>query len=178
VSTKLSKTVEKDKCPDYALSAKFGGGGIMRDSKHDEHEKFIGAVDVLLRGNIAAALIGNSDEPRRENARLNLETDGFTLKRELAGPNPSALESVLAERIATYYALVTYLDVQYLGLIRHGTSIQNAEFWGNQCERANRNLVRSIAALAQLRKISPAVLQINVAERQVNIAGDSGGREL
>ena len=168
--------MEKDECPEYALSAKFGGGGIMRKSKHDEHEKFIGAVDMLLRGNIAAAMVGDSDEPKKADARLNLESDGFMLKRELAGPNPSALETLLAERIATYYALVTYLDVQYLGGIKRGSSIQNAEFWGNQCERANRNLIRSIAALAQLRKVSPAVVQLNIGQRQVNVAVDASVR--
>jgi hypothetical protein len=50
-------------------------------------------------------------------------------------------------------------------------SIQQAEYWQNRIDRAHRRYLSAIRTLATVRKLAVPVLQLNIAKKQVNIAG-------
>jgi hypothetical protein len=92
-----------------------------------------------------------------------------SMRIEVAGQNPSPLERLLAERV-----VATWLEVQlYSGLyamkMKSGTMSED-EFRQRRLDRAHRRHLSAIRALAQIRKLGPAV-QINIAEKQINTTG-------
>ena len=97
-----------------------------------------------------------------------------TLKRmreELAGPDPSPLERLLVERVVATWFQLQYFESLYAQRIRE-LSLAQAEFHQKRIDRARRRHLSAVKTLAQIRKLGPPALQINiVAEKQINTAG-------
>lgn len=91
------------------------------------------------------------------------------LKSELSGPQPSPLERLLVDRIAACWLQVHCVDAataQNAGQI----SREWADYHGKRQERAQRRFLGAIKALAQVRRLLWPMIQVNIAERQVNVA--------
>ena len=91
------------------------------------------------------------------------------MRIEVAGENASPLERLLAERV-----VATWLEVQlFSGLYAFGMNKENlrqGEYRQKRLDRAHRRHLYAVKALAQIRKMGPAV-QINIAEKQINTSG-------
>jgi hypothetical protein len=88
------------------------------------------------------------------------------MRRELAGPNPSPLEGLLAERVAATWLQLRLFEAHYaknLGNLR----IDQGEYHQRRLDRLHRRHLSAIRALAQVRKLGPAI-QINIADKQIN----------
>lgn len=91
------------------------------------------------------------------------------MRRELAGPKPSALEQLLAERIVACWLQLQYGEILYAQNLGKMSTEQD-EYQQRRLDRFHRRYLSSIKALAQIRKMGPAV-QVNIAERQINTTG-------
>ena len=92
------------------------------------------------------------------------------LRQELADPNATALERLLAERIALSW-LGLYAAEALFNQQSKDLSNRQAEYWQNRIDRAHRRYLSAIRTLATVRKLAVPVLQLNIAKKQVNIAG-------
>ncbi len=101
----------------------------------------------------------------KEFLRHQLES----MRVEVAGENPSALERLLAERVVATWLQVQLFEVLYAVGMKGGTLIQD-DHRQKRLDRAHRRHLSAIRTLAQIRKLGPAV-QINIAEKQINTAG-------
>ncbi len=90
-------------------------------------------------------------------------------REELAGPEPSALEQLLAERIVACWLQLQYAEAIYAQNLENMNMVQS-EYHQRRIDRLHKRYLSSIKTLAQIRKLSPAV-QINIAEKQINTAG-------
>jgi hypothetical protein len=88
------------------------------------------------------------------------------MRREIAGENPSPLERLLAERIALCWLQIQYFEIVYAQNLQKMTIIQS-DYHQRRIDKAHRRYLSAIRALAQIRKMGPAV-QINIAEKQIN----------
>lgn len=96
------------------------------------------------------------------------------IRDDLAGPAPSPLERLLAERAA-----LCWLDVHIADLLKAGDgdrgslgkTLKIGEARDRRCTRANDRYLKALKALATVRKLDLPRIQINVAERQVNVSG-------
>lgn len=93
-----------------------------------------------------------------------------TLRKQLRGEEASPLERLLINRIVLdqLHAFKTEHVLQTSGSL----TLAQAEYRQKQAERAQRRLLRSIKSLAEVQKLLRPSVQVNIAERQVNIAGD------
>ena len=91
------------------------------------------------------------------------------MREEVAGQNPSPLERLLAERITVCWLELQYFEAIYAQNIGKLT-ITQSDFHQRRIDKAHRRYLSSIKALVQIRKMGPAV-QINIAEKQINTAG-------
>jgi hypothetical protein len=113
---------------------------------------------------LAATLAGG--DPLAECA-LSAQMD--LLRADLAGENPTPLEDLLAERIASTWILHELLEVLNSAQLLRGTSEAHRiphsfhAFYIRWQETAHRQLLRAIRTLAQVRK-----LQINTPAIQYN----------
>jgi hypothetical protein len=91
------------------------------------------------------------------------------MREEIAGENPSALERLLAERIALCWLQLQYYEALYAQNLSKFT-IAQSEHHQRRIDKAHGRYLSAMRTLAQIRKLRPAV-QINIAEKQINTAG-------
>jgi len=98
------------------------------------------------------------------------------MRERFAGPNPSPLEELLAERIVQCWHHLNLLEGSLAQ--RRGYSSTEGEYRQRCIDRAHRRFLSAIKALAQVRKLG-ITLQVNVAAdggRQVNFVAQKGCR--
>ena len=99
------------------------------------------------------------------------------LRREIGGPDPSPLEDLLARRVAACWLHVHYLETIYaLNVENNGLSGRWSESMQRSIDRAQKRYLSSIKTLVQVRRLLGPVLQLNLAEKQVNIAQLTHGK--
>ena len=104
------------------------------------------------------------------------------MRREILGPDPSPLEGLLADRIVLCWWQLYYSEIQHAEevLMRKRHADMESMTWAQdewhqkRIDRLQRRYLASIKSLAQVRKLlgPGSAVQINVAEQQVNVAGD------
>ncbi len=124
-------------------------------------------LDVLapLSGSARDALIGlrTKSDFQKQGFRRQLDL----MRDEIAGPNPSALERQLAERVALCFFQVVTLESIW------SRNIDNVRMWqavNRQLDGAHRRHLSAIKALAEVRRLKLPSVQVNIGEKQVNIA--------
>jgi hypothetical protein len=129
------------------LSDKLGDGRFAKIAG--------GELTAILKAKIVRTMFGNQElEIAATMAKLRL------IYAELAGPNPSAVEATLAD-IATLAWLDwcrCCTDVETLG----DASFRKARHYDQRADRSHKRLVRSLKALAGVRKVPLSHIQINL----------------
>ncbi len=93
------------------------------------------------------------------------------LRLEIGGPDPSPLEDLLARRIAACWLHVHYLETIYAeNLENNGLSGRWSESMQRSIDRTQRRYLSAIRTLVQVRRLLAPMVQVNIAEKQVNIA--------
>jgi hypothetical protein len=103
-------------------------------------------------------------------ARRTIEQDLKRKRAELAGEGASPLEALLIERVVLCWLAAQQADAQYARKLKDGMSFREGEYYARRCEQASRQLLRSVEALARVRRLLGPSLQINIAEKQINVA--------
>jgi len=89
------------------------------------------------------------------------------MRDELAGPNPSPLERMLAERVVLCFYQVEILSAHLMEMQRE--SISGAEPLSRQLDGAHRRHLSAVRTLAEVRRLQLPSVQVNIGEKQVNI---------
>jgi hypothetical protein len=93
-----------------------------------------------------------------------------SMREEIAGENPSALERLLAERVVATWLQIQLFEGLYAAGMYQSMSVEQGSYQQKRLDRAHRNHLSAIRTLAQIRRMGPAV-QINIAEKQINTVG-------
>lgn len=123
------------------------------------------SLSSAARGSLLKAVTGTNELAADSIAR-NMDA----MKRKIVGENPSHLESLLADRIAMCWLRVQYAELSYAAAVNKSVTFKNGEYLQRQVERADRQYLAAIRTLAQVRKLGLPDMQVNIAEKQVNIA--------
>ena len=91
------------------------------------------------------------------------------LRLELAGPSPTPLERLLADRVVLCWLQVHHADMACARA--EGLSIQRGDYYQRRQERAQRRYLSAIRSLACVRRLLLPGVQVNIAAPQVNVAG-------
>jgi hypothetical protein len=99
--------------------------------------------------------------------REGLERKLSTLRGELAGPDPTPIERLLAERAAFCWLTVYEYERNYSD--SGNISLRQGEYYQRRIDAAHRRFLSSLRTLAAVRKLGLPDIRINVAENQVNV---------
>lgn len=94
------------------------------------------------------------------------------MRDELAGPNASPLEVMLAERVALCFYQVTALTALYTTMQIESLSSAGAIL--KHLDAAHKRHLDAVKALATIRKLQLPNVQVNIGEKQVNIGTVNG----
>ncbi len=122
-----------------------------------------------LVSNTERSLIDRIAGERNPLARDSIRAQLAVLKADVGGPDPSPLERLLVDRIGT-----CWLEVQFFTMLFAQSteiSIDQADALQRRIDAAHRRYLSAIRTLGQLRRLAlPVIGQVNIAERQVNVA--------
>lgn len=95
------------------------------------------------------------------------------LRSELSGSAPTVIERLLIDQVILSYLHLNMIEYQQSRLWEDRLEQAMIEFWERRLDGAQRRYTRAVLALAQARRLLrlPTV-QINIADQQVNIAGE------
>ena len=134
-------------------------------------------TDIPSVGRLLTDTVGDIAAPARDalvryatggSAALSAEPMGRKideLRAELAGPNPTPLERLLAERVALCWFDVNECDHRF---------VAHADRQARR-DGANKRFLDACRALAAIRKLGLPAIQVNVARQQVNVTGGAMG---
>jgi hypothetical protein len=91
------------------------------------------------------------------------------VRDELAGPNPTAIERLLAERAAICWFLVNRYESNYANA--KDLTIRQGVYHQERIDRAHRRYLSALKTLAAVRKLALPAIQVNIAREQLNVAG-------
>jgi len=92
------------------------------------------------------------------------------MRAELAGPDPTPLERMLVGRVVACWLQVQDADVRY-AQGQQGCTFAQGEYHQRRMDRAHKRYLSAIKTLALVRKLALPVLQVNIARKQINVAG-------
>ena len=94
------------------------------------------------------------------------------LKETLAAGSTDPLEGLLITRIAAAWLAAQYADMHLAnGLAAGGMAWAQIEYRARHAERMGRNFLRATEALARVRRLRVGAVQVNIADKQINVAG-------
>lgn len=95
------------------------------------------------------------------------------MRREILGPDPSVLEDLLADRIILCWLQLYYAEIKHAEQSKAAVIPWTQDDWNEKrLDRLQRRYLAAIKGLAQVRKLLRPGVQINLADKQVNVAGD------
>jgi len=103
-------------------------------------------------------------------ARLIMKFDFDRDCANLAGPNATNLEKLLAERIVVCKNQLLSCETLYAKRFKEGLTAQVAIILEKRIGMAQKRYFAAIKALAQIRRLQlPPTIQVNIGEKQVNL---------
>ncbi len=142
----------------------------LRDVLNATPELWAEVGNLGRQAELALVRAAAGDNPVAKEAIVR-KLDG--LRAELEGSNPSPLESLLADRVAISWLSLAVVEGTYHQALERGLSQADDAFHQQPIERAQRRYLAAIKALAQIRKLGVPTVQVNIADKQVNVAGAS-----
>lgn len=104
-------------------------------------------------------------------AKMAITRNLERLRRGIAGSSPTALERLLADRVAIGWLGLAVAEATYHQALAHGLEPADDDFHQKRVERAQRRYLAAIKTLATVRRLGVPVVQLNVADKQINVAG-------
>ena len=95
------------------------------------------------------------------------------LRNEICGPSSTPLERLLAERVVLCWTYLNYLELIYTQSTDNPT-IPQALYRQKVLDRAHGRYLSAVKCLADVRRLALPALQVNIAKKQVNVAGSPG----
>jgi hypothetical protein len=91
------------------------------------------------------------------------------LRSELAGPDCTPLERVLVDRVVVCWLHANYADAIYAQSMGD-CSFQLVDYRQRRQDRTHRRLLSAVRTLALVRRLGLPAMQVNIAEKQINVA--------
>jgi hypothetical protein len=91
------------------------------------------------------------------------------LRAELSGPPPTPLDGLLVERVVACRLHLHHLEVTYA--LIEGMSLGPGAYFQRSLSAARRRYLAAAKALGLVRKLAVPVPQVNIADKQINVAG-------
>ena len=110
----------------------------------------------------------NADMVKREASRLKF----FEVEAELAGPNPTPTEALLAENAALCWLDLNLRRARWADAeLDGGIPLAVAAYCQKRIDAAHRRFLAAVKAIAVVRKLGVPDLRVSIDQRSVTVAG-------
>ena len=146
---------------------------ILRREHPDVLKEYVGHLGDLRKATeeiLLDAFIGDNLPLTRQGVVEKLDE----LRKELSGPESSPLERLLIERIVISWVQANHADLVAATAMKGEAGLKERQHHLKAQDRATRRFLHACKVLAQVRKLLGPNIQVNIAEKQVNVG--PGGR--
>jgi hypothetical protein len=126
--------------------------------------ELLGNIQKLVERDLISTMAG-----KNLAFRAGMEHKLAQLREELAGPDASPIERLLAERVVFCWVIV--YDYERDCANSGNITLKQAEYYQRRIDAAHRRFLSALKALASIRRLPLRALQVNVGLNQVNQAG-------
>jgi hypothetical protein len=128
----------------------------------------------LKIGDLAAAALrlrlAQMLDSKAAGTSLAIEVKVESIIREIVGENPTPMEYLLAQRVAMCWLDVQDHECRYANLDQD-SSPKRYEWRSRMLDRAHRRYMSALKTLATVRRLNVPMVQVNIAEKQINTVG-------
>lgn len=176
------------------LAAQFAAGGAAREqavawyagvvARAEEGDRDALRQALAIAEAIPSLLAASGLQRHAEDAYLDplagterlltrhvLRQEIEALRGALAGSNPSPMEALLVDRIVLCWLDCQHAEATLAGKLGQSLPITQADCHHCRAERAQRRHLEAIKTLATVGRLLTPAIQLNIGEKQVNIAG-------
>ena len=140
---------------------------ILRKQYQDKPElaRLFGDLVWMARESRLKQVFGDE----RQGTILSIQEKMQDMINQVRGDNPTPLEGLLAERVAMCWLDVQDHELRY-GQLGNDT-LTKYEWRSRMLDRAHNRYLSAMKTLATVRRLNLPVVQVNIAEKQINTVG-------
>lgn len=105
-------------------------------------------------------------------AEIALEEYTLSVRQEMGYNAAPIMEKLLIENIVTCWLRVYWIEGQLSMFMGRQIRFVEIEFWERRLSMAQRRYLQACETLAKVRKMKIPNFQLNIGDKQVNVAGD------
>jgi hypothetical protein len=105
-------------------------------------------------------------------AEIALEEYTLRVRDQMGYNDAPIMEQLLIENIITCWLRVNWIESQLSMFMGRQMRFAELEFWERRLSMAQRRYLAACESLAKIRKMKVPALQLNIGEKQINVAGD------
>lgn len=117
------------------------------------------------------ALLAKVAESQGHWTATKIRSDLRNLERDLVAAGDSAIERILARRIVICHLTLLYCETVYFKALENERAyVNHSDIHLKRMHQAHERYLAAVKSLAQVRKMKLPNVQVNIGEKQVNIA--------
>jgi hypothetical protein len=121
---------------------------------------------------VQTELIKNMAGGSQAFVRMAIEEQALNVRDEMGYHDAPIMEKLLIENIVTSWLLLQHYEQQVAFRMTGSYSIPVLEFWERRLSKAQKRYLAACESLTKIRKMAIPAVQVNIGEKQINVAGD------
>ena len=105
-----------------------------------------------------------------QGTRAILQASYSQLCQDLGITDAPPLEKAIISHVALCWLRLQVIEKQYSGMQAGSMTLSQGDYWERRLSAAQRRYLRAVETLARLRRLRVPALQVNIGEKQINIA--------
>ena len=105
-----------------------------------------------------------------QGTRAILRASYSGLCQDLGITDAPPLEKALISHVALCWLRLQVIEKQYSGMQAGSMTLSQGDYWERRLSAAQRRYLRAVETLARVRRLRVPALQVNIGEKQINIA--------
>ena len=93
------------------------------------------------------------------------------MRRELGYKDAPLLEKMLIDHLMLCWLRLQLAEHRYTNCIKEGGTLAQGESWEKRLSAVQRRYLRAVETLGRIRRMKLPTVQVNIGDKQVNVAG-------
>ncbi len=112
-------------------------------------------------------------EYQHEGQNTIIEANYWGIRRDLGYDQANALECILIDHVALCWLRLYATEQRYTNILhKESIPLYKADYWERRLSHTQKRYLRAVESLAKVRRLRLPAMQVNIADKQVNIAGE------
>lgn len=114
-----------------------------------------------------------NEECINEGGQAMAEANYYGIRRDFGYDQANSLERILIDHVALCWLRLQYAEHRYTSVLhQESIPIHTADYWERRLSSNQKRYLKALETFARIKRLRLPAMQVNIADKQVNIAGD------